>query len=302
MTFSTLGHMNASPTFSDLPQELVDRVIDLLRNDAAALRTCSLVGRSTRPRAQSHIYRSVCLTPSRCVTYNALAKQSPHLATAVHHLCVTQSVYKLIGRKSHSHLPGYEQVLGPQDARRPHLFPAVTTLKLDFLDPVSLSPSLLSLICDLRRVETLRLHSCRFTTLDGAAELICHFPRLKSLTACDIFTQNTFDPRVRESPAPHMIEGPASTTVRPALEELRLYPTSFLGEISSISLTKWVFEQGMYDRLSSLQIAVSRRAEVAVLSACLRQLGPRLQHLDLSLEQLDHGGKSASRLRHRLRS
>lgn len=247
-----------------------------------------------RPRAQFHIYRSVCLTPQRWVQYNELARESPQLATAVRHLRITQSVTALIGRKeTGQRVPGYEQFLEPQATQSPPIFPAVTTLRLDLLDPVALSPSLLSLVCDLRRIETLRMRTCKFTALDYAAELICNFPRLKSLTANDIFTDDTFDLTVEEPVTPYSIAGPANTTVRPAIEELRLYPDAFMGEVSSISLTKWVVGQGMHDRLSTLKIAVSRRVEVAVLSECLRRLGPRLQHLYLTLEQFNHDGESS---------
>ncbi|KAF8883927.1 hypothetical protein CPB85DRAFT_391969 [Mucidula mucida] len=77
---------------SELPQELVDIVINELQNDAAALRACSLVCRSWVPTSQQHLFRYISLAPSYhkrgthsafLSKFHALLATSPHLSQNV---------------------------------------------------------------------------------------------------------------------------------------------------------------------------------------------------------------------------
>lgn len=289
-----LGHINAPRAFYDMPQELIDRTIDLLRGDTAALRACSLAYRAMRSRAQFHIYHTAHLTPNRWTEYDALATQSPHLGGNVRRLCVTQPVAVLTrsGRQT-PHIYGYERFVRPQTTRTPPLFPAVTTLELKTLDHTALSPLLLGNACDLRTIETIHLRSCVFFTMDHVAGFICNFPRLKSLSICDVFSVDEYKQPSASRVMSCVITGPVKTIVRPAIEELRFCSDAFtLGVDSSIGLTKWLFDQGMHGRLSTLEITVTRRVDVAALNVCLYQLGPHLQRLYLTIEQLDNDGES----------
>ena len=53
--------MPPSPTSTRLPQELVDSIIDELKNDVASLRSCSLVSKPWVHRSRKHIFESVHL-------------------------------------------------------------------------------------------------------------------------------------------------------------------------------------------------------------------------------------------------
>ncbi|EPS97757.1 hypothetical protein FOMPIDRAFT_38207 [Fomitopsis schrenkii] len=272
-----------------MPQELIDRTIDLLRGDTAALRACSLTHSALRSRAQFHIYHTVHFTPERWTKYDALAKQSPHLGNNVRRLHVEQPV-GLLTRSSlqSARAYGYEQFARPRTTRGPPLFPAATTLELQMLDKTALSPLLLSNVCDLRTIEAIYLRACIVFNMGHVAEFICNFPRLRSLSLCDLFTADDYRPGSTSKDRSYAITASVNTTVPPALEELRFVSnTLILGAENSISLTKWLFEQGMHARLSTLEISAARRADVATLSACLGQLGPRLQRLYLAIEQQD---------------
>ncbi|KAJ3818368.1 hypothetical protein F5878DRAFT_665668 [Lentinula raphanica] len=48
---------------SQLPQELIDRLVDEFQDDCTNLKVLSLVGRSWLPRARYHLFRSLTLTP-----------------------------------------------------------------------------------------------------------------------------------------------------------------------------------------------------------------------------------------------
>ncbi|KAF9029328.1 hypothetical protein BDZ89DRAFT_1112656 [Hymenopellis radicata] len=53
--------------FSELPQEIVDNIIDELHNDPVALAQCSLVNRSFFPCSRKHLFASIHIHPGRYV-------------------------------------------------------------------------------------------------------------------------------------------------------------------------------------------------------------------------------------------
>ncbi|KAF9016936.1 hypothetical protein BDZ89DRAFT_390152 [Hymenopellis radicata] len=74
---------------SELPQELVDIIINELQNDTAALQACSLVCLSWVPTSQRHLFRFISLAPSYhkrgthaafLSKFHALLATSPHLS------------------------------------------------------------------------------------------------------------------------------------------------------------------------------------------------------------------------------
>jgi hypothetical protein len=67
-----------------LPQELLDRIIDQLHEDRAMLRTCSLIGHRWRRHAQLYLFHTV--SPWNRTSVDALAEivdRSPHIASAI---------------------------------------------------------------------------------------------------------------------------------------------------------------------------------------------------------------------------
>ncbi|KAJ7469289.1 hypothetical protein B0H11DRAFT_2238353 [Mycena galericulata] len=74
----------ASP--SDLPQELVAKIIAEFRDDAANLRSCALVSRSFLPWSRLHLFFSVRLTGRNIYSFLTLVVPSPEVAMFVRRL------------------------------------------------------------------------------------------------------------------------------------------------------------------------------------------------------------------------
>jgi hypothetical protein len=69
---------------SDLPQELLDRIVDFLHADRAALRACALAHSSLRAPSQQHLFREFALSnTSSAADVGAFLRAEPALAAAV---------------------------------------------------------------------------------------------------------------------------------------------------------------------------------------------------------------------------
>ncbi|KZT71012.1 hypothetical protein DAEQUDRAFT_756062 [Daedalea quercina L-15889] len=279
---SLSGDGDVPLSFSNLPAELVDNVIDHLRGDAVALSASSLTHSSMRVRAQFHLFHTICFTPQRWSEYKELVKMSPHLGYAVHHLIITQPVSSLFKLESQDSC-SFIELSKPQAERTAPLFPAVTKLQLTRLDHTALFIPLLRNVCDTHIVESIRMHICVIPTMAYVAEFICSFPRLKKLAISDLFTRDAYAAGRRKETS---IEGPVPIAFRPSIEVLRFPSACTLGEVNSISMVKWLFERSMHVHLTTLEIIVARQEDAVVLRMVLHQLGPRLQHLYLGVEQL----------------
>ncbi|KAJ7349968.1 hypothetical protein DFH08DRAFT_126336 [Mycena albidolilacea] len=93
-------------TFSPLPQELIDAIVDNLAGDLPSLRSCSLTSRTFAASARPHIFRKLEIKPrippnwyfgsdtsespppSTCPQLLTLLTSSPHHALLVKELCV----------------------------------------------------------------------------------------------------------------------------------------------------------------------------------------------------------------------
>ncbi|KAJ7481903.1 hypothetical protein FB451DRAFT_1030631, partial [Mycena latifolia] len=67
-------------------QELWDYILDYLQDSPEDLESCSLVCQSFVPRAQSHLFREIMLTPMQGMAANRLAAilaSSPHLISYI---------------------------------------------------------------------------------------------------------------------------------------------------------------------------------------------------------------------------
>ncbi|KAF7366882.1 hypothetical protein MSAN_00946900 [Mycena sanguinolenta] len=82
---------------SPLPQELVDIVVDNLRDDIPSLKSCAFAARTFLTSARCHIFRRIEIAPpkpkttpssSPCQNLLALLTSSPHLPPLVEELCI----------------------------------------------------------------------------------------------------------------------------------------------------------------------------------------------------------------------
>ncbi|KAF8206413.1 hypothetical protein K438DRAFT_1817158 [Mycena galopus ATCC 62051] len=84
-----------------LPQELVDMVVNNIRDDIPALKCCSLAARTFVGSARIHIFRKIQINPpedpplSSCEKLYQFLSSSPHIAPLVEDLCIV-----LVGSKA----------------------------------------------------------------------------------------------------------------------------------------------------------------------------------------------------------
>ncbi|KAJ7306753.1 hypothetical protein DFH08DRAFT_513675 [Mycena albidolilacea] len=73
-----------------LPQELVDIILDIIRDDIASLKCCSLAARTFVTSARKHIFKKIEISHplSSCEMFHKLLCSSPHIAPLVEDLCI----------------------------------------------------------------------------------------------------------------------------------------------------------------------------------------------------------------------
>ncbi|KAK7057900.1 hypothetical protein R3P38DRAFT_2497791 [Favolaschia claudopus] len=73
---------------SDLPSELVDRIVSELKDDAEALRTCALISTAFVHWSRIHLFSSVRITATDVYAFRSLIRSSPAVASYVRSLDV----------------------------------------------------------------------------------------------------------------------------------------------------------------------------------------------------------------------
>ncbi|KAI0697573.1 hypothetical protein BC835DRAFT_754838 [Cytidiella melzeri] len=81
-------------SLSDLPQELIDVIIDVFHNDKKMLHACSLIGPAWRSRSQHHLLSQITVGPQRKPTdpirpLISHLRESPHFSARFHELTLT---------------------------------------------------------------------------------------------------------------------------------------------------------------------------------------------------------------------
>ncbi|KAJ7863822.1 hypothetical protein B0H14DRAFT_3606827 [Mycena olivaceomarginata] len=81
----------------DLPQELVDTILDILHDDGPSLKSCSLAARIFFISARKHIFRKIEIFSSSDVSqrFYELLCSSPHIAPLVEDLCIVSVLKRL---------------------------------------------------------------------------------------------------------------------------------------------------------------------------------------------------------------
>ncbi|KAK0439617.1 hypothetical protein EV421DRAFT_1905905 [Armillaria borealis] len=141
---------------SELPQELVDDVVDRLHDDPKALKVCSLVCHAFCARSRRHIFRTVSLVnEKRCIDFCDLCQKSLYISRSVAILHVsTNSVVekllksKLLGSFVILHSATFRTVDFDTDRLPYHCFSAISSIRsitlagVTFRDIVHFSTSL----------------------------------------------------------------------------------------------------------------------------------------------------------------
>ncbi|KAJ7868597.1 hypothetical protein B0H14DRAFT_2503876 [Mycena olivaceomarginata] len=80
----------------DLPQELVDTILDILHDDIPSLKSCSLAARIFVISARKHIFKKIEILSSSDASqrFYQLLCSSPHITPIVEDLCIASVVEK----------------------------------------------------------------------------------------------------------------------------------------------------------------------------------------------------------------
>ncbi|KAJ6592811.1 hypothetical protein B0H19DRAFT_1088570 [Mycena capillaripes] len=77
------GEVNRMASISDLPQELVDKIVSEFRHDRPGLRTCALISPAFVPWTRQQLFSTVRLTARNMYTFCTLVESSPAVASYV---------------------------------------------------------------------------------------------------------------------------------------------------------------------------------------------------------------------------
>jgi hypothetical protein len=92
----------------DLPQELVDTILDNIHDDVPSLKSCSLAARTFVISARKHIFKKIEILSSSDASqrFYELLYSSPHIAPLVEDLCIVSVLKRLPGTFGYFDLGG----------------------------------------------------------------------------------------------------------------------------------------------------------------------------------------------------
>ncbi|KAK0502235.1 hypothetical protein EDD18DRAFT_684441 [Armillaria luteobubalina] len=85
-----LFNENTPTSASDLPQEIIDSIVDEFFIDTITLRLCSTLCRSFSSRARVHLFQTIHLTSSRCFKFEPTCLSSPEIPSLVKHISFSE--------------------------------------------------------------------------------------------------------------------------------------------------------------------------------------------------------------------
>lgn len=255
------------------PAEVIDYIIDFLHHDVPSLASCSLVCRNWVPSTRSHLFHSIRIAgwgPTKLDAFSRFLISTPHIGRHVRELHV-----------------------------RPGEGPAKVTTS--------------TLSCILKRLSWLRVLDIRCSYCQFDDVLLPLLPSLRRLVLQ--FVEVDIPPKtfvgilglcpglkeldIRKSWWASRIRAPISVEPKaPAMPDL---DSLTLGNCRFSSLTNYLGvlrSKIPMSFLTSLDIVCSSPDDVSVVGGLLRDIGPKLLHLQLRLGSLLLQGTSTSPSRH----
>lgn len=256
--------------FGDLPQELVDLVIDHFYDDPTTLRICALVSRRWQQAARTHIFRETLLRHPQDVyaCYN-LIEYSPHFATCIRTLRISAKLFK------------------PRDNGTHHL-------KCRFMETIQQS-----IFHSLPQLRTLHFEDFIFTAESVDDQFLGSLARLPTnelkFTKCDFGSFEIFETVLYAN----------SNITRLALDDVRWkmtpdrksFPTIHRARRAKLKLThvtfgryceldlysNWLSQTSTFPSLRSLEaIGLTQLRDVQLVADMLRRVALTLTHLRLA--------------------
>ncbi|CCM03808.1 uncharacterized protein FIBRA_05956 [Fibroporia radiculosa] len=273
---------------SELPQELVDQVIDHLWDDFVSLAACSLTCHAWLPSSRTHLFRHVDLdSPSACFRFQQLLKTSPKIAPFVRKVRVRS--YSLSQKPP---ALGYEEIMW--ESHVPRLLsrlPRLTDLNISSLNWGTLHLTAVhggAFLSRLGSVKRLTLADVHFETSAQVRSMLAAASNLEELYFDRVYWNNSSACVPLNAPVCQMprictslLQSPFVPTSRDTggrrLQELMLRSGS-----PSDLVIDWLLGTGEV-RLRKLHVSWRDRRNAKALCALLIASGPHLKHLHMEL-------------------
>jgi len=278
----------------NLPQELIDIILDNLHDDYMALRSCSLVRHSWLPTCHRHIFRHVVLLPTN--KYALYAKRpiksysqrlhgilfnSPHIANYIQQLKVYEGQFA-----KHEDWIKTDQTL-------PLVLRSLTNLKrIEFRRlywndlPLDLRRSIGSVL-ELPSLTFIEIENAYFVSMDELVGLLQRARRLTGLSLTDISTDSK--PPVDKDRDTVEEEQRFDLHQRGLLVDLRLALVDYP------SFIKWVLgPQSPFEvsHIHTLNIS-DPYSDIETFNRLLHAIGGSLNHIELSVPLWDLSSECA---------
>ncbi|KAH9832904.1 uncharacterized protein C8Q71DRAFT_243281 [Rhodofomes roseus] len=256
----------------ELPQEILDQVVDHLWDDWKALIACNAASRVFVPAARTHIFRDVIVDGlSKCDRFERVLDGSPAAARYVrklkvvaHHFSYQAGAYRNIDSSWVAHVPDLVD-----------RFPRLIELELNSLNwnTLQLTPErtrpFLGAVSRLSRLVLSNVHfGC-----SSQIEDVLHAAAGLTELICDRVYWTYWSQQHSQSP-PELKDSPE----RPPLRRLVLHPGS-----PSTLLTQWLLQSGYELKIQDIDIRWRERGCTDALGDLLRATGVHLESLSLDL-------------------
>ncbi|KZT69836.1 hypothetical protein DAEQUDRAFT_709612 [Daedalea quercina L-15889] len=261
----------------ELPQELLDQVVDHTWDDRKALIACNAASRVFVPAARTHIFHAVTLNGSEsCKRFERVLTGSPDVAHYVRKL-------KLVAHHFSYHSGAYRNVDSAWVARVPGLigrFRRLAELELESLNWNTLqlcAARVYPFLEAIYRLKRLVLTNVHFGCSSQIQDVLCVAVNLTEFR-CDGVYWSYWSP-MRQHSFAHPL-GLCDEPRRPPLRRLVMRPGS-----PSLLFTKWLLRPGCDLKLQGVDLHWRERELTNVLGDLLRSTGVHLELLFLELSR-----------------
>ena len=242
----------------DLPAELLDHIVDFLRDDTEALKTCCLTSKSWIPRTRKHLFADVNFdSPTRL---QAWKNKFPNPSTSP--ACYTKSLF-LSYQWNLAHLADAEEGGWiPTFSQIEYLMIKIEGWDISLVPFHGISPVLKSLSID-----------CIFPPLSPTSNLICSFPLLEDLSVeihYDSYRDHHFHGQLAAS-------RPSSSPVFTGYLQL-----SVSGAMHHIAYGLLSLPGGLH--FQALILVVRSKEDILSATALVEECSPTLEYLELDCE------------------
>lgn len=262
-------------TIHDLPQDVIDRIIRLLRGNYRTLRACCLTRRAWVQQSQKEIHRAIFLDCNRVFPRSPDRYTSPHLAQNVLFLDAVMLPLPPIPDTPHRDIKEAQMLY--------HLFGRLTQLQhltLTTTEWLCAADGRAHLMAAFPRVRSLRLADVRFRHVTDFLYFLSAFPSLEQLRLDGVSWVHPPDEETAnawKSYAPlHALPGHRLRRI-----SFGCWYAEFDREVASDIVRTWL-ARGAW---AELEVEWHAREDVGALPELLAAVGPSLSYLQIGLRK-----------------